>query len=115
MSGIGVAAVLWVGFGASAGPLGYKLTLETPEATATLVGTSFAVIRRPDATCFCLYRGHLDIRVTANGSAIELPEESRVVIPRDGSAPHVEPIHADERMKLAMIEAAASSTPDSPE
>lgn len=92
-------------FGTSAGALGFTLRLTTPEAVATLTGTSFAVIRGAEATCFCLYRGALDIVAGAAGKVV-LPVEHRVFIFRDKRPPQVEPIDARERMKLSMIDGA---------
>lgn len=94
-------------FGATSGPLGFRLRLRTLEAEAVLSGTSFAVIRNEEATCFCLYRGHLDITDRKSGRAVALPLEHRVVIYRDGRPPRLEPITDRERMKLSMMDAAA--------
>jgi ferric-dicitrate binding protein FerR (iron transport regulator) len=94
-------------FGATGGPLGFRLRLSTPEAEAVLSGTSFAVIRNDEATCFCLYRGALEITERARGRRLSLPLEHRVLIFRDGRPPQVEPITDRERMKLSMMDAAA--------
>lgn len=94
-------------FGSSgtAGP-GFPLVLRTPEATARLTGTTFAVFRTDDATCFCLYRGGLE--VTPHGSApIELPVGRRIFVYDDGRPPSIEPLDAGETMKLRMIDDAA--------
>lgn len=93
-------------FGTTAGPLGFAFQLRTPEATATLTGTSFAVIRDDSTTCFCLYRGALAIVTAAGARSVELPLEHRVLIFRDGRATLVQPINARERMKLTMIDGA---------
>lgn len=93
-------------FGATRGPLGFRLRLSTPEAEAVLSGTSFAVIRNHEATCFCLYRGRLDITERRQGRPLQLPGEHRVLIYRDGRPPRVEPITDRERMKLSMMDAA---------
>jgi ferric-dicitrate binding protein FerR (iron transport regulator) len=92
-------------FGSShEGGLGFTLNLDTSEARATLTGTSFAVIRNAEATCFCLYRGGLEIRATGSDQMIELPVEHRVFIYRDGRPPEIMPIDGGERMKLEMME-----------
>lgn len=41
---------------------GSSLDVETPEATAHVVGTSFAVLRQPHGTCVCVMEGR--VRVT---------------------------------------------------
>jgi len=93
-------------FGATAGPLGFQLHLSTPEAEAVLSGTSFAVIRNEEATCFCLYRGRLDITERSTREPIDLPLEHRVLVYRDGRPARIEPITDRERMKLSMMDAA---------
>ena len=57
-------------FGTTGGnPLGFTLRVATPEAEVTLTGTTFAVFRTPDATCFCLWNGSVDIRTAAGDPA----------------------------------------------
>ena len=66
------------------------------------MGTTFAVFRLDDATCFCLFEGELCIG-TADGRPVDLPEGKRVFIYADGRAPSVEDLPAEETMKLQMI------------
>lgn len=86
--------------------VGFDLRLQTPEAEARLLGTTFAVFRTGDATCFCLYRGGLE--VTPRGSeSFELPVQRRVYIYDDGRPPSIEELDAGETMKLRMVDDAA--------
>lgn len=96
-------------FGSSgdAGP-GFELVLRTPEATARLTGTTFAVFRTDEATCFCLYRGGIDV-TPRDGSTLSLPVGHRVFVYDDGRPPRIEPLDAGETMKLRMIDDAATT------
>lgn len=94
------------GSSADRGP-GFDLVLRTPEATAHLTGTTFAVFRTDDATCFCLYRGGLDV-TPRGGSSFALPVGHRVFVYDDGRTPRIEPLDDGETMKLRMIDDAAS-------
>ena len=91
-----------------AGGPGFDLRLRTPEAHARLLGTTFAVFRLEDATCFCLYRGGLEV-TPRGGEPFELPVERRVFVYDDGRPPSIEPLDAGERMKLRMVDDAATA------
>ncbi len=95
-------------FGTTDGPLGFSFRLRTPEATADLVGTTFAVIRNAEATCFCLYEGSIEFTPLATGQAATLPVGKRVTIYRDGRPALIEPIDGGEQMKLQMIQDAGT-------
>ena len=82
--------------------LPFQLGLSTPEASAQLIGTTFAVFRTDEATCFCLYEGGLAVH-PVGGDEFELEVEHRVYIYKDGRPVEVAPIDASERMKLDMI------------
>jgi ferric-dicitrate binding protein FerR (iron transport regulator) len=86
--------------------VGFDLRLQTPEAEARLLGTTFAVFRTADATCFCLYRGGLEV-TPRGGESFELPVQRRVYIYDDGRAPSIEALDAGETMKLRMVDDAA--------
>ena len=88
--------------GTTSGPLGYRIRLETPEASATLTGTTFAVFRTEDATCFCLWDGELAIR-TAQGDDVTLPAGRRVFVYADGRDPEEQALTDMERGKLSMM------------
>jgi ferric-dicitrate binding protein FerR (iron transport regulator) len=95
-------------FGSSGeGGLDFTLQLVTPEATALLRGTTFAVFRTGDATCFCLFRGSLEIRAVGSDEILDIEEGQRIFIYRDGREASVEPLDAREIMKLQMIDDAA--------
>jgi ferric-dicitrate binding protein FerR (iron transport regulator) len=83
-------------------PLGFSLTIETPEATAELTGTTFAVFRTEEATCVCLYKGSIQVTPRREGPAVRVPPERRVFVYRDGRSPSVEPLTDMERAKLEM-------------
>jgi len=99
-------------YGTTAGsPLGFTLRLTTPEAVGVLTGTTFAVIRTEDATCFCLYEGSLDITPLTGAPPVELPVGKRVFLYRDGRPAVVEPLPPRETMKLTMIHDSGIVTP----
>lgn len=87
----------------STGPAfpGMRLDVVTPEARALITGTTLAVLRQPDASCVCVFEGHVAM---ASGARSELViEGTRRSVFRDGSAPRVEPIRPMETMKLSML------------
>ncbi len=84
--------------------LPYTFRLKTPEAEAVLTGTTFAVFRTGDATCFCLYAGALQIRDRVGKRDVDLPVGRRVFIYRDGREPSIQPLDAPEQMKLQMMD-----------
>lgn len=86
--------------------VGFDLRLRTPEAQARMTGTTFAVLRSEGTTCFCLYRGGLE--VTPRGAApFVLPVQRRVFVHSDGRAPTIEELEFGEAMKLRMVDDAA--------
>ena len=87
---------------------GFELTLVTPEARARLTGTTFAVFRTDEATCFCLFRGGLAVTPLDGDDEIVLPVGHRILFYKDGRAPSIETLDAGEQMKLQMIDDAAS-------
>jgi ferric-dicitrate binding protein FerR (iron transport regulator) len=92
----------------------FALRFETPEAFAEVHGTTFAVFRTEEATCFCLWSGALEITPTDTGEPIDLPVQMRVFVYKDGRQPEVQPISDMERMKLSMThDAGLVDTPDS--
>lgn len=95
-------------------PLDFELELRTPEATARLVGTTFAVFRTEEATCFCLYRGGLEIHAIGRDETIELPVGKRIFVYKDGREPSIEPLDQGETMKLRMIDDVAREPAPSP-
>jgi ferric-dicitrate binding protein FerR (iron transport regulator) len=92
--------------------LGFELVLETGEAKARIIGTTFAAIRLEDATCFCLFSGRIEFVPAGSTEAIDLPEGQRVFIYRDGRPPLFEDLTDRERMKLQMIEDVTASQRD---
>jgi ferric-dicitrate binding protein FerR (iron transport regulator) len=91
-------------FGTTAGnPLGFTLRVVTPEAEVALTGTTFAVFRTPEATCFCLWNGSVDIR-TAAGDPVTLAPGQRVFVYADGRDSEPEPLPDWEVMKLSMMD-----------
>jgi len=100
-------------FGTTQGePLGFPLTLVTPEAEARILGTTFAVTRTELGPCFCLYDGELE--VTARGRSLRVPEGKRVQVYVDGRAPEVVDLTDRETMKLQMIREAGLAPPSEP-
>lgn len=80
----------------------FALQLETPEAYAEVHGTTFAVFRTEDATCFCLWAGALEVTPKDTEESLDLPVEMRVYVYKDGRPPEIQPISDMERMKLSM-------------
>ncbi len=97
-------------YGTTRGPLPYTLVLATGEATAHLQGTTFAVFRTDEATCFCLLDGSLRVE-PAGQEALELPVGNRVFVYRDGRAPTIESLSDMERDKLTMTRDAGVMDP----
>jgi ferric-dicitrate binding protein FerR (iron transport regulator) len=83
--------------------LDFRLRLQTDEASALLTGTTFAVIRLEDATCFCLYSGSIEFTSAGAEQSVSLPVGQRVFIYKDGREPVFEPLTDRERMKLQML------------
>lgn len=82
--------------------LSFPLRFFTPELSARLVGTTFAVFRTELGSCVCLYDGGIEVTPEVNGVPVELPEEHRYYVYKDGRL-SLEPIDARERMKLNMM------------
>lgn len=83
--------------------LDFPLILRTGEATCRITGTTFAAFRTEESTCFCLLSGSIEVSPGDGSSTVQVPEEHRVFIYRDGRAPAVVPISDMERMKLSMM------------
>jgi hypothetical protein len=80
----------------------FPLEIETPEATARLLGTTFAAFRTEEGTCFCLWSGGIEVS-PADGSPSKLvPTEHKYYVYKDGRPSEVMPIDDMERMKLSM-------------
>jgi ferric-dicitrate binding protein FerR (iron transport regulator) len=91
-------------FGTTAGePLGFRLRIVTGEAEAVLTGTTFAVFRTSESTCFCLWNGSLAI-TSGDGKTVEIEPGQRVFVYRDGRPSTPEPLPDWERMKLSMMD-----------
>jgi ferric-dicitrate binding protein FerR (iron transport regulator) len=82
--------------------LTFSLTIETPEATARLLGTTFAAFRTEDGTCFCLWSGGIEVAPADGSPHVRVPTEHKFFVYNDGRAPEVMPIDDMERMKLSM-------------
>ncbi|GJM44436.1 MAG: hypothetical protein DHS20C21_12780 [Gemmatimonadota bacterium] len=79
--------------------LGFPLQIETPEATTTIVGTTFAVRRNELGTCVCLLDGQVDLK-GAHGEEVSVPTGRRIQIFSDGAEPMVEDLTAAESAML---------------
>lgn len=89
-------------YGTSGGEeLGWRLTLAGRDAEALLTGTTFAVFLLEEATCFCLFEGGLEVRVSATGERLDLPVGQRIWVYPDGRT-EIRPLGAMETMKLEM-------------
>jgi len=89
-------------FGTTAGQaLGFPLRFETPELSAELVGTTFAVWRTDEGSCVCLWRGSIEV-TPRGGETVSLPVEYRYFVFKDGRL-SLEEIDGRERMKLGMM------------
>ena len=105
---LGRDRTLWLDQGEVYGSTGgealdFRLRLQTDEASALLTGTTFAVIRLEDATCFCLYSGSIEFTPAGAKQSVSLPVGQRVFIYKDGRDPVFEPLTDRERMKLQML------------
>jgi len=97
-------------FGTTGGELpGYQVVLATPEAEATLTGTTFAAFRTEEHSCFCLYEGGLRVEIEGDGVTEHMDEGRRIFIYRDGREHSLEPLSDMEIMKLQMIRDAGIS------
>jgi ferric-dicitrate binding protein FerR (iron transport regulator) len=98
-------------YGSTAGGrLPAPLALVAPQATARVVGTTFAVFQNSEGTCVCLLEGAVEVRaVTAPQDAIRVPEGHKCFVYSDGRPHAIVPIDDMERMKLDMIRDAASA------
>lgn len=82
---------------------GYRILVKGPDAEVAILGTTIAVIARPDGTCLCVLEG--DAMMTATGGKpVLVPQGMRRVIWRDATRePEQVPIDGGERMKLQML------------
>jgi ferric-dicitrate binding protein FerR (iron transport regulator) len=81
---------------------GARLRIRTPETTTEAAGTTFAVIRNPEATCVCVLEGAIAM-TGPNAPPDSVRAGFRRSVYRDGRAPKVEPILPMEVMKLTML------------
>ena len=89
-----------------ADPLPFALTVETQEAAARVLGTTFAVLRLDVATCVCLWTGGVEVTARNDGVKTRLLEEMKFYVYKDGRPSEMVPIDDMERMKLSMMEEA---------
>ena len=82
--------------------LDFALHFVTPELSAQLVGTTFAVFRTAEGSCVCLYDGAIAVLPQGAPAAVRLPVEHRLFVFKDGRQ-DLAPIDARERMKLTMM------------
>jgi ferric-dicitrate binding protein FerR (iron transport regulator) len=80
---------------------GVRLTVRTPETRAIVTGTTFAVLRLPDASCVCVLEGSVAM-ITA-GATDTVRAGLRRSVFRSARPPLVEPILPMETMKLTML------------
>jgi ferric-dicitrate binding protein FerR (iron transport regulator) len=82
--------------------LAFDLRIETSEAVAEILGTTFAVLKLDVGTCVCLWTGGVTVTPVAGGDAVRLPDEMKYYVYNDGRPGKMEPIDPMERMKLSM-------------
>ncbi len=94
--------------------LGFDLVFSTQELEARLTGTTFAVFRTEVASCVCLWEGGIAVTpLVGQYGIVNLEELHRVWIYKDGRAPEVKTLDANETMKLQMTEdAGVAELPD---
>ncbi len=83
------------------GGRGADLEVRTPEARASVTGTTYAVLRQPGASCVCVLEG--SVRMDAGGRRADVLHGFRRSVYRDPRVPLVEPILPMEVMKLSML------------
>ncbi|MGH2569729.1 MAG: hypothetical protein ACRDGR_00800 [bacterium] len=92
------------------GPLGFDLTLVTPEAQARVLGTTFGVTRNALGPCFCLLDGELEI-TTRGRDTVDVPRQKRAQVYADGRAPQVVELTEAERANLRTVRDAGLAAP----
>jgi hypothetical protein len=71
---------------------GALLAMDTPEATAHITGTSFAVLRDSLAgTCVCVMEGRVSVSYEQGRETVQVPAGKRCICPPEGEA-EIEPI-----------------------
>jgi len=83
-------------------PLAFNLSVKTEEATARILGTTFAVFRFDFGTCVCLWTGGVEVTPVDADEATRMLEEMKFIVYNDGRDPVMLPIDDMERMKLSM-------------
>ncbi len=81
---------------------GARLTMAGPDADVTVLGTVFALICNPGATCLCVFDGEVAM-TTPGGAPVVVESGSRRVVYASGDTPLLEPILPMEQMKLGML------------
>ena len=87
---------------------GRRLVVRTPEARATVTGTTLAVLRGTDTTCVCVFEGR--VAVAGSGFADTVLAGTRRTLFATGAPSRLEPIRGMETMKLGMLRDRADST-----
>lgn len=78
---------------------GARLSVDTDEMRASVVGTSFAVLRHEDGSCVCVMEGRVRVAAHREGSSVEVPEGMRRIVPPTGPA-ETAPILDDSAHRL---------------
>ncbi len=92
---------------------GATLTIATPQASATMTGTTLAVIEEPMGTCVCVLEGTVHVMAGRHDMGM-VPAGQLQQVFADGRAPHRGEMRPTERMKLGMMRAAMAPVLEQP-
>ena len=89
---------------------GARLAMDTPEATAHVVGTSLALLRNAEAgTCVCVLEGKVDVSYEDGKETVAVPAGKRCICPLEGEAEIGPILHSSEHALHLLGEKSAAA------
>jgi hypothetical protein len=84
---------------------GARVTIEAPQATAEMTGTTLAVIAEPQVTCVCVLEGAVHVMAGKHDMGM-VPAGMRATVFGNGDAPIQAAMRPTERVKLSAMKEA---------